>query len=149
MAISPCTFAAADGKSSRVAIDTRGHAGMKHSIKAEAWPEHIKSRFALNHIAAVCKGGIHAGSCYLTSCNAGISGPRNLDALQLMAGVLRAVRGPCVIAGNWNCTPDDLKNIGWLELVGAMIVAPNTPTRGAMIIDFFVIAESIGHVALK
>ena len=86
MAISPCTLAAADCKSVGVAIGARCHVDMNDSIQAATWPAKIKSRFTLKHIAAVCKGGIHAGSCYLTSCNAGISHPGNLDALQLMAG---------------------------------------------------------------
>ena len=53
MAILPCSFAPADGKSAGGAIGTRCHVGMKDSIKAAAWLEEIKSRFTLKHIAVV------------------------------------------------------------------------------------------------
>ena len=62
---------------------------------------------------------------------------------------MRAGRGPWVIAGDWNCTPDDLRNTGWLELVGGRNVAPHTPTCGDRIIDFIVISECFGHVATQ
>lgn len=95
----------------------------------------------------MCNGGIHAGSCYLTSCNAGVDDLRNLDALQLMTGVLRVVRGPWVIGGDWNCTPEELKKTGWLQLVEGRVVAPNSPTCGDRVIDFFVIAECLMQFA--
>ena len=69
--IGPCTVTAADGKSAGVAISGRTRIGMESSISPEAWPKMRDVRFIVKHAAANCKGGIHANSCYLTSCNVG------------------------------------------------------------------------------
>ena len=71
-AIGACAITDADGKSAGVAICGRTHIGMKNSICDEAWPEFLSQRFMLKHVAACCRGGIHIGSCYLTSCSAGV-----------------------------------------------------------------------------
>ena len=70
-AIGACAITEADGKSVGVAICGRTHVAMKNSICNEAWPELLNQRFILKHVAAVCRGGIHMGSWYLTSCTAG------------------------------------------------------------------------------
>ena len=90
---------------------------MKNSINNEAWPKLLNERFMVGHVAAVCRGGIHMGSCYLTSCSAGVKDQRNLDALQLMAGVLNSLKDPWAIGGDWNCTTEELLQTGWLKLV--------------------------------
>jgi len=142
-AIGPCTVTEAEGKSAGVAICGRTHVGMKNSVEAKAWPEQLNQRFILKHVAAVCRGGIHAGSCYLTSCSAGVKDPRNLDTLQLMAGVLNSLKGPWVIGGDWNCTPEDLMKTGWLKLVNGATIAPATNTCHQRVIDFFVISDGL------
>ena len=93
-AIGACTITEAEGKSAGVAICGRTHIGMKNSICDEAWPKLLNQRFILKHIAACCRGGIHMGSCYLTSCSAGVKDKRNLDTLHHMAGVLNSLNGP-------------------------------------------------------
>ena len=78
---------------------------MKNPICDEAWPKLLSQWFMLKHVAACCRGGIHMGSCYLTSCSAGVKDKRNLDNLHHMASVLNSLNGPWVIGGAWNCTP--------------------------------------------
>lgn len=72
IAIGPCTITVADGTSAGVAICGRTHVGMKNSICNEAWPNLLNERFMLKHVVAIYIGGIHMGSCYLTSCSAGV-----------------------------------------------------------------------------
>ena len=67
---------------------------MKNSIRDEAWLKSLNERFMPKHVAAVWQGGIRIGSYYLTSCSVGAKGQRNLDTLQLMAGVLNSLKGP-------------------------------------------------------
>ena len=112
-AIGPCTITAAHGTSAGVAISGRTHVGMKSSICSEAWPKLLNQRFMLKHVIACCRGGIHVGSCYLTPCSAGVKHKRNVDTLHHMAGVLISLKGPWAVGGDWNCTPEDLENIGW------------------------------------
>ena len=80
-AVGPCAITVADGQSAGVAMCGRTHVGMKNSISNEAWPKLLNEKFMLKHVAAVCRGGVHMHSCYLTS-----NDQRNLDTLQLMAG---------------------------------------------------------------
>ena len=78
----------------QIAIGGRAHFGMNNSICDEAWPKSLNERFILKHVAAVCRGGIHIGSCYLTSCSAGAKGQRNLDTLQVVAGYSVVLKAP-------------------------------------------------------
>ena len=97
---------------------------MKDSVNPMAWPDKISGRFTLKHVGAVCKGGIDAGSCYLISCGAKVKDQRNRDVLQLMAGVLRAVRGPLAIAGDWNCTRMSSVKLVGLKLLEESLLPP-------------------------
>ena len=83
-------------------------------------------------------------STYLVNGN-GLMTKKNLDSLQLMAGVLNAVKGPWAVGGDWNCTPEELQQTGWLKQIGGVIVAPKAPTCGDRVIDFFVVAECLHH----
>ena len=81
MAISPCRVSAVDGKSAGTAVGSRTHAGSRNSL-AEGCTDHaIEHRFTLKHFGAVCKGGVHFGSCYLHA-NLGQNRSANLDTLQ-------------------------------------------------------------------
>ena len=52
-----------------------------------------------------------------------------------------------MLAGDWNCTPDDLTQTGWLSHVGGTIFAlpPSSPTCNGKVYDFFVVAQQISH----
>ena len=123
------------------------HIGMRNSICPNAWPNMLDDRLILKHVAAICKGDIHAGSCYLASCNVGVKAPRNTVMLQLMAGVLNSVKGPLAIGGDWDCTREDMRQTGWLKLVRGVIVAPSVPTCGQRTVDFIVVSNGLRHAA--
>ena len=56
----------------------------------------------MKHFGAVCKGGIHFGSCYL-HCNWPKNKKLNLDLLQDVGARLRTLNGPWIIGGDWQC----------------------------------------------
>lgn len=66
-AIGACAISEVEGKSAGVAICGQTHIGMNNSIDDEAWPKFLNERFMVKHVAALCRGGVHRGSCYLTS----------------------------------------------------------------------------------
>ena len=105
VAISPCAITEKGCKSAGVSIACRNHVGMRNSLDIELWPPELRDRFSLKHVGAVCRGGMHIGSCYLVSTPAGITAPVNLNLLHLMAGILKVMVGPWAIGGDWNCTP--------------------------------------------
>ncbi len=87
----------------------------------------------------MCKGGLHVVSVYLHDAE-GLT-QRNLDILQSLAGTLQAIRGPWVVAGDWNMPPNELASSGWLSLVGGVAFTPGAPTCGSAVNDYFVVAE--------
>ena len=70
----------------------------------------------------------------------------NLDQLESVAYTLDGLRGPFVIGGDWNCTPEELNATRWLKRVSGVIVAPAAPTCNDSTYDFFVVHRSIVHL---
>ena len=64
-----------------------------------------------------------------------------------MAGVLNSVTSPWAIGGDWNCTPEELQQTGWLKLVQGTTVTPEVHTCGQRFIDFFVISDGLRQAA--
>jgi hypothetical protein len=141
--IQPCNVTEKNGRSAGVAVACRNHIGARNSIKTDM-PMELLGRVAINHIGAVCKGGVHLGSCYLHS-NLGVMAAKNQALLHMLAAVLATLQGPWLIGGDWNCTPDELLQTGWLRLVGGVICAPKAATCGDRVLDFFVVSEKIHH----
>ena len=48
-----------------------------------------------------------------------------------------------MVAGDWNCTPEELARTGWLELVGGCICAPRGPTCNGKVYDYFVVCKGM------
>ena len=66
VAIEPCNITTLNGRSAGVAVGCRNNIGARNSVAAKL-PSELKGRLALKHFGAVCKGGIHFGSCYMVS----------------------------------------------------------------------------------
>ena len=64
-----------------------------------------------------------------------------------MAGVLNSLKGPWAIGGDWNCTPDELMQTGWLKLVKGVTVVPKVNTCNSRAIDFFVVSDGLRQAA--
>jgi len=101
----------------------------------------FEHRFKLAWISAILKGGLHAGSVYLQD-SAGLNDV-NLAVLQEIAVVLKQIRGPWILAGDWNLNPDLLRSSAWLDVVGGVIVAPTTPTCHGSTYDYFVVSQDL------
>ena len=147
-ALTPCLHTEAGGKSAGVVVAVRKHVGMAGATPlAGDWPQ-LDGRFDAKRIGAVAHGGITVATCYLHT-GIGISAEANLNLLHAIAATLRPCAGNWLLGGDFNCTPDQLRATGWLELVGGSIVAPSAPTCGERTIDFFVIGASLAHTALS
>ena len=57
---------------------------------------------------------------------------------------MRMVRGPWIIGGDWNLSPEALAESGWVNEVEGKIIATKAPTCGAARLDFFVIDRRLG-----
>ena len=82
-----------------------------------------------------CERGVHLGCGYLIS-GIGLSHKSNVDLLGLMAARIALIAGPWIIGADWNGTAQELRDTGWLELVGGVIVAPDATTCNNRTIDF-------------
>ena len=72
------------------------------------------------------KGGHVIVVLYLVS-GIGLTGP-NLDILDEFVLFLNAVGKPFVVIGDWNCSPGDVKESGWLAAVSGTLVSSGRPT---------------------
>ena len=97
----------------------------------------LSHRVQLRHWSGVCRGGVHLVTVYLYD-GEGLS-RRNLDILQELAFVLSRLRGPWILAGDFNLTPEDLETADWLARIDGVTVAPEGPTCGGRCLDFFVV----------
>ena len=97
-AINPCIVTAAEGRSAGTAVCSRTQIGSKNSFADKCEDKQMQARFQMKHFGAVCKGGIHFGSCYL-HCNSDRNRKTNLDLLQGIGVRVGALRGPWIIGG--------------------------------------------------
>ena len=136
LAIEPAAETEAASTSAGVGVAVRSHLGHSESQMANV-PQCAASRVKVTWMGAFCKGGIHLVSLYLwhsegASC-------RNIDLLQVVAGVVARLRGPWIIAADWNMCPSVLRGTGFLELVRGCIQATGQATCNDNEYDYFVI----------
>lgn len=62
--------------------------------------------------------------------------------------MMATLSGPCVIGGDWQCTPDELRSTGWLKIVRGVIYAPEAPTCGERVMDYFVVCEGLSQTSV-
>ena len=69
----------------------------------------------------------------------------NLDLLNDVLVALRALARPFMILADWNCIPKDLQDSGWVEAVGAKIIATEAATCvspfSSRVLDFAVVSN--------
>ena len=140
LAVPPAVCTSKGGISAGVGIAARSAYGMTVHELGEI-PECAEGRIAACHVGAVCKGGFHILSVYLWH-SEGLTA-RNLDLLQTLAHVISRLRGPWLLAGDFNITPQELVASGWLQLVRGCCCAPQAPTCGKKMYDFFVTSSSL------
>jgi len=101
----------------------------------------FQHRFKLAWVGAILKGGIHMGSLYLRD-SVGLS-EENLCILQEVAIVLKKLRGPWIVAGDFNLNPDLLRSSGWLDIINGVLVAPTSPTCHGSTYDYFIVCQAL------
>ena len=109
-------------------------AGMKGAMVA-------KGRAALHSFSGLCKGGVALGNVYLEV--GGFISKFSWEALLALVRCLRSWGGPFVIGGDWNCTPEVLKESWWLKLIDGEIVAPTQGTcrPAENVLDYYVVSR--------
>jgi hypothetical protein len=109
---------AALGRSAGVTVAARVRIGMSNADPVVRTQHlHDTGHFAMKHIGAVRKGGFHLGSLYLYH-TIGVRAKANLHILDTVATTLAAIKGPWVIGGDFNGTPTQLIDTGWLKKIG-------------------------------
>ena len=107
-------------------MECKNNIGARNSMQT-AMPKELQGRVAINHFGAICKGGVHMGSCYMHS-KLGVMSAKNQALLHMLAAVLATLQGPWIIGGDWTCTPEELMLTGWVRMVGGVICAPKAAT---------------------
>ena len=130
--------------SAGVTVACRAHFGISHP-QALGWC-YDSTRIQHAHVGAVCRGGIHCISVYLHTCE-GMS-EKNRGLLMDLARIVRHIRGPWIIMGDWNMAPEVLQASGWVDEICGKAVCPGVPTCKKSIIDYFVVDRRLMHAVL-
>ena len=72
----------------------------------------------------------------------------NLHIMKETAAFLRTVRGPWVLAADFNMPPDVLRASGWLDVIKGVVHAPLLPTCHGSTYDYFVASSSLAHAVV-
>ena len=80
-------------------------------------------------------------------CTIGFTG-RNVALLDTIAFLIRRLRGPWILAADWNFSPQVLLNSGWLRMVEGRIRATGAATCKGSEFDYFVVSSAINHAVL-
>ena len=140
LAVTPAVCTAKGSISAGVGIAARSSYGMVEHDIGEL-PACAEGRIAACHVGAVCRGGFHVLSLYLWH-SEGLTA-RNLELLQTLAQAISRLRGPWLLARDFNITPQELSASGWLQLVRGLVHAPQAPTCGRKTYDVFVTSSSL------
>ena len=46
---------------------------------------------------------------------------------------------------DWQCTPYELQKTGWLKIIKGVIYAPDAPTCGDRVLDYFIVSEGLAQ----
>eukprot|EP00969_Alexandrium_andersonii_P314472 13892230-Alexandrium_andersonii.AAC.1 len=122
------------GASGGVAVCARKGLGVEPHRQA---PDGFQHRIGGAWVGAVIRGGVHFVSVYLKDGDG--LGETNLAILAELAAFLGALRGPWVVGGDWNISPEVLVSSNWLQAVGGVVEAPAQPTCHSCTYDFFVL----------
>ena len=105
---------------------------------------YMQHRICVCWVGGVLDGGLHNISAYCKDGEHG-AGPVNAAVIDHLEFVTKRLRGPWVIAADWNMTPGELLMTGFLERCRGVIYAPSEPTHLDQIYDYFVVTEKLAH----
>ena len=69
----------------------------------------------------------------------------NCELRRTIAFTTTSLKGPWILAADWNCTPAQLQATGWLQEVGGVACARRTATCNGRVTSFFVVAAQIAE----
>ena len=146
--VNPCTFTDKGNPSCGVAIGARKHIGVSlPNVGLCEYPILVPDRVTAVLVGAICRGGVHFVTVYFHH-SVGLKAKVNQDLLHALAAFLNFLEGPWIVSADFQGTPEQLTDTGWLELVkGAVIVAPGVPTCGKRVLDYFVVCRHLAHAA--
>ena len=87
------------------------------------------------------QGGVHLVSVYPKD-GVGLN-EDNMHLLQELAALLRQIKGPWIIAADWNLAPTTLAESKWPEMVKGVVVATERATCFSSTYDYFVVSEGL------
>ena len=89
------------------------------------------------------RGRVHIFSIYLKD-QEGAS-ETNLAILGELAVLIKSVKGPWIVGGNFNMSPTTLKSTNWHNVVGGNVHAPQAATCLAAAYDYFVVKRGFDN----
>ena len=72
----------------------------------------------------------------------------NAAILTQLAAAIAAVRGPWIVGGDWNMTPETLMDSNWPNIVRGRIHAPTLPTCNDSTYDFLVVSHDLSDAVV-
>ena len=103
----------------------------------------FQHRVKVAWISAIWRGGVHIITWYPTH-SIGPAG-ENIALMAEVAAIISTITGPWILCGDCNMTPQQIESTGWLNIIGAYIVAPGRPKCHSSTYDFFIIPISLRH----
>ena len=113
-----------------------------HEIKPS-----IQHRIHHAWVGGITKGGVHCISVYLRDGENASEG--NLEILAEVAILIKSLKGPWIVAGDFNMTPATLATTNWHKLIGGRILAPEAPTCLSQTYDYFVVKAGFAQAVEK
>ena len=133
------------GGSAGCAVFTKNGIGIsKAGLKTLS--ELVEHRVAISWVNAVAKGGVHFVSIYLID-SVGLNEANKL-ILQEVTAAVKSLKGPWVIAGDWNLSPEILAASGFLQMIGGALFSPADPTCNDNRYDFFVVSKALSFAVV-
>ena len=136
--ISLATRTVAGGSSAGVAVLARKGIGLtagENNVVGDAHSERLHHAW----MGGVQKGGVHVISIYLWT-GEGLT-ERNLALLHRLKLLVRTLKGPWVVGGDWNIEPELLQSSGWARYLKGQVFATEGPTCGDKRYDFFLVSS--------
>jgi len=126
------------GRSAGVAIMAKKHIGYS-SAANDSIATNMRSRIASAWVNTSRKGGFHVITVYLWTAE-GMT-PRNIEIMAEVSKLTKVLRGPWVVAGDFNVNPEALKQ--WAIDNRATIHHSKAPTCHSNHYDYFIVHRSL------
>ena len=136
---SPAHATSLTGTSGGTAVATRK--GLGHIPCHDSFKDGYKHRLGAAWIGAVQKGGVHFIPVYIE--DGECVGQTKQAVLTELAAYIGTIRGPWIVACDWNMTPQQLQAASWDKIVKGVIKHPASPTCNGKVYDYFVASKSI------